>query len=361
MSGEAQQVLSEKDKYLSLFESFEKTESAKIPSWLTPMRKAAISRFAEIGFPTARHEEWKYTNVDPIAKTSFKLASKPSSNGLPLSKFGAALSEANVLTIREIENKLGLSKGIRLVFVNGIYSESLSDSSRIPSGVRVLNFRDAWDKDSKIIEQHLTQYADCKRSAFTALNTAFIRDGAFIHLQEGKVIKEPIYLVFVSTTHEEKIISQPRNLVIAGKGSAATLLESYVSLADDSYFTNAVTEIVLNEGASIDYYKIQKESQNAFHVGTTQVKCDRDSVFSSFFLDTGGRIARNNLHVSLDSEGCQCMLSGLYITAGVQHVDNFTVIDHTNPHGTSRQLYKGILDGKSTAVFYGKIFVRQDA
>ncbi|GEM_PF-4183 len=343
---ETAQVLADKDKYFSLFESLEKGKAAKISSWISPIRKAAISRFREMDFPTTRQEEWKYTNVDPIVQSSFRFASTPASNGL---------------TVKQIEGKFGLQDSHRLVFVNGFYSKSLSSVFKLPQKTVVLDFKSAALKSPNQLRKHLGQYVSCDRNIFAALNTAFIYDGAFVYLPEGVTVERPLHLLFIALSHGEKIISQPRNLIVMGPGSSATLVESYVAVGQDPYFTNTVTEIVLDEGASLDHYKLQKESQSAFHIATTHVKCHQDSVFSSFSLDVGGRIARNNLSVSLDGEGCQCALNGLYLAGGTQHIDNTTVIDHTKPHGTSRQLYKGILDEKATAVFSGKIFVRKNA
>jgi Fe-S cluster assembly protein SufD len=211
------------------------------------------------------------------------------------------------------------------------------------------------------VEPHLAQYASYRGHAFTALNTAFLEDGAFVSIARGKVVEEPIHLLFLSTTHGEGAVCHPRSLILAGEGSQATVIESYVGTGDDVYFTNAVTEIVAGPAAVVDHYKLQRESEEAFHVATLQVQQARNSTLSSHAVTLGGALVRNEVNAVLDDEGCTCTLNGLYLAAGRQHVDNHTVIDHARPRCTSHELYKGILDGQAHGVFNGKIYVRQDA
>jgi len=334
---------SKKESYLSAFETFEKNADQKIPAWIHQTRKSAIARFSNLGFPTMREESWKYTNVGPIAETAFQASFQPID-----------------LSLQKIKPFLfGRENWPRLVFVNGVYSKELSSVAFSKNGLKVGNLEPVLD--SNLVEPYLTHYAPYDQNAFTALNTAFLRDGAFIYLPEGKTVEEPIHLLFISFPQDQNVVTYPRTLIVAGENSKTTIIESYVSLGDGNSFTNAVTEIVLKEGASVDYYKIQKESDRAFHIGATQVHQERDSKFSSFSIAMDAALTRNNLNVALDAEGAECELNGLYLADGKQHVDNTTLIDHSKPKGKSRQIYKGIVSGKATAVFSGKIFVHKNS
>lgn len=345
-----------KENFLSLIENYIRKDAARTPEWVPSLRQAAISRFAQVGFPTLRQEEWKYTNVEPLLKHDFKFPEELSSSGL---------------TSKEIEEKYSAAGWNRLVFINGFFAPSLSSLSRLPKEAKIGSLKELWQ--DPFLQKYLSQYARYDGDGFTALNTAFLADGALVYLPKGVNVKEPIQLLFLSLPHHEKIMAQPRNLIVLSEESSATVVETYVEhrrgqapkggLAPSVgvYFTNTVTEIVLKENTKLHYYKNQMESEKAFHVGTTQVSLGPKSLFSSFFIDRGSSLARNNLRVSLEAEGAECELDGLYLASDHQHIDNFTVIDHLKPGGTSRQFYKGILDGKATAVFSGKIFVRKDA
>ncbi|HET9775578.1 MAG TPA: Fe-S cluster assembly protein SufD, partial [Gemmatimonadaceae bacterium] len=208
------------------------------------------------------------------------------------------------------------------------------------------------------VERYLGRIAGFDRHAFTALNTAFVRDGALIEVLPDADVAEPIHLVFVS---EGDRVSHPRNLIIAGRHSRATIVESYVSLREGTYFTNAVTEIVVGEGAHLDHYKIQRESENAFHVGTVQAKQEANSQFHSFSFAVGGSLARTNIYTALDGDAATCTLNGLYLTDGTQHIDNQTSIEHIAPNCPSHEVYKGVLDGRSHGVFNGKVYVHPEA
>ena len=334
--------------YRTAFESFEKKSGVKSPPWIHPLRRTALSKFTEIGFPTPREEDWKYTNLSPYIKTPFRFSFEPFLDGLNREKVEPLV--------------LAKTKGPVLVFVNGFYSKELSRVSGLPQGVKVGSLASALQEHSKLVERHLGKIAPHEKNGLTALNTAFIQDGAFVYLPEGKSLEEPIYLLFIALPSEERLIFQPRNLIILDRASQATFVENYVSLSKNFYFTNAVTEITLNEGAAGRHYKIQREGKtNACHVATTQVHLGRHSRFSSFSISLGAKCARENLNVLLDAEETECTLNGLYLVSEGRHVDHHTLIDHRKPHGRSRQLYKGIIEGKSTAVFNGKVFVHKNA
>jgi len=337
----------DKETVLRAFETFEKQTGAKAPAWIRSVRKEALSRFIQLDFPTLRDEEWKYTSVEAIVKNSYRFNFESERDGLSIEKLSSFL--------------IGRSKWPRLVFINGIYCKELSSPPKSSKGLLVASLWEAFSAGSDMIESHLAREADFNGNIFTALNTAFLQDGALILLRKGEVLEDPVHLLFVSPSRGEKVISQPRNLVLLEEGSRASVIESYVSPGEDPYFTNAVTEVHLSQGAGLQHCKIQQESRSAFHVATTEVSLDQASSLTSHSISTGARVARNNLNVSLKGEGASCLLNGLYLVRGTQHTDHHTVIDHILPHGTSRQNYKGILNDKSRAVFNGKIFVRRDA
>ena len=336
----------EKGHYLSDFEWFERNGAAKGPSWAHPIRKAAISRFAELGFPTTRDEEWKYTSLAPILKVPFRHA-RLASNGLN----AEALAH---MTFGEVPCS-------RLVFVNGRYSRELSSLRSLPEGVKVESLASALNAGPKELEPHLARYASYNNHALVALNTAFMEDGAFVYIPEGQVVDEPIYLLFVSTARGEATVSYPRNLIVLEGDSQAMIIEGYIGLENEVYFTNAVTEIVAGENAVIDHCKLQRESGEAFHIATLQAHLERSSNFSSYSIALGGALVRNDVNATLEGEGIECTLNGLYMVTDRQHVDNHTRIDHLRPHCSSRELYKGVLDGRARGVFNGKIYVHKPA
>jgi Fe-S cluster assembly protein SufD len=338
-------VATPKDTYLAGFEALERAGTAA-PAWLHRIRRSAIDRFAEVGFPTVRLEDWKYTNVAAIAAAAFP----PVLDEAPAGPGAEALEPFAFAT-----------PGPRLVFVNGRYSAKLSSPASLPSGVRVTSLAEALVTDAAVVERHLARHGDWARNGFTALSAAFAQDGAFVHLAPGTRVEEPIHLLFVAAAPAAPVLSQPRNLVVAERESRATIVEHYVAVGDDTYLTNAVTEVVAGEGAIVEHYRVQQESRRGFHVGTTEVRQARDSRFTSGSVSLGGRLARHDLNVRFDAEGASCELDGLYVVGDRQHVDNHTLIDHARPRCTSRQLYKGVLDGASRAVFNGRVIVRPDA
>ena len=344
-----QRPASQEQSYLAALESFEQNSYANDPSWVHDLRRTAMIRFQSLGFPTARrgNEEWKYTDVGPIAKATFQSL------------------DATVLPRVDAADVKGASVGeagwSQLVFVNGSYARELSSVSSLPAGVMAVNLAEAMKSTPDLIQEHLAQYADYEINAFTALNTAFIHEGAFVHIPDDVLVEEPIRLLFLSTSQDEESVSHSRVLIVVGKNSKATIIDGYGGISDGRYFSNAVTEVVVGAGSRVEYYKIQQQSDKAFHITTTDVVLGRDSYFSSINIDLGGKLVRNNLNVLTQDEGSSCMLNGLYLVNGTQHVDNQIIIDHAKPYTTSRELYKGILDGKSRSVFHGSIIVREGA
>jgi Fe-S cluster assembly protein SufD len=325
------------------------------PDWLQSLRAQGMARFEALGFPTTKNEDWHFTSVAPIAERTFR-AAMTSEKGVSSEGSTAGMVARGDLT----RFTFGQPAWHTLVFVNGEFSEDLSSYAGLREKVRVNSLAKAIRSGIGRPERHLGKIAVFDNHAFTALNTAFIHDGAFIELQADAVVEQPIHLMFVSEGQGEAI-SHPRNLIVAAPNSRASIIESYFSVRDSLYFTNAVTEISLGQGARIDHYKIQRESEKSFHVGTTQIRQARDSQLHSFSLAVGGLLARTNIYTSLDGDAATCTLNGLYLSDGVQHIDNQTSIEHIAPNCPSHEIYKGVLDGRSHGVFNGKVYVHPEA
>ena len=339
------EVMEEKNVHLSNFARLEKA----LPSngAVHRLRKTALKRFRELGFPTLRNEDWRFTNAASLAKIPFQLS-------LPDSDEPAAK-----LSVDEISPNLGDCH--RIVFVNGHYAAELAATGKLPADVQVRSLANALSEDPDQLEPHLAQYAKYQNHAFTALNTAFVQDGAFISIAPGVTVDKPICLLFVTTGTGEGKVAHPRNLILVGAGAQASLVEAYVGLEEGVYFTNAVGEILVGEKAIVEHVKLQNESREAFHVALLQVHQKASSTFSTHYIGRGGSLVRNEVRNMLAGEGCECTINGLYIAGDKQHMDNQTVLDHAMPRCTSHELYKGILDGKAHGVFNGKIFVHEDA
>jgi Fe-S cluster assembly protein SufD len=312
------------------------------PALLQTLRKQGMARFQALGFPTTKNEDWHFTSVAPIAERTFRPA-----------EAGAVIDQADIDRFN-----FGESGWHTLVFVNGAFSKDLSSNAPFGNKVRVTSLADAIKAGTAGIDGHIGKIATFEQHAFTALNTAFMNDGAFIEIGADAVVEQPIHLLFFS---EGEGVSHPRNLIVTARHSRATVIESYVSLGNSAYFTNSVTEISLGEGSHLDHYKLQRESESAFHVGTVQVRQARDSQLHSFSLAVGGSLARTNIYTALDGDAATCTLNGLYLTDGAQHVDNQTSIEHIAPNCPSHELYKGVLDGRSHGVFNGKVYVHPEA
>ena len=343
----AQRPPTQESTYLETFKTLQRNGHAQDPAWVRMLRDQAMLRFSDLGFPVNRrgNEEWKYTNVGPLARVSFR----------------PAAARAKLQRTELERHSLGDSVTHRLVFVDGNYVEEFSSVAALPAGVRVVNFKEAMASSPTLLREHLAQHASGEADAFVALNTAFIHHGAFVHIPDGIRVAEPVLLLFLSTARDEDTVSHPRVLVVTGKESEATLIESYASLADARHFVNAVAEVVVGQNSTLRYYTIQQQSEQAFHVTNTQAVLGRDASLSSVNVDLGGGLVRHNLNVLMGAEGARCTLNGLYMTTRSQHVDNQVIIDHAKGHTTAKELYKGILDGKSRTVFHGSIIVREGA
>jgi Fe-S cluster assembly protein SufD len=320
------------------------------PAWLRQLRQRSFDQFEKLGFPSARLEEWRFTSVAPIAERSFRLAEDGTSR----------------LTRDDVARLVvdGPSAAV-LVCVNGRYAPQLSSTAALPAGVRVAGLASVLAADPDEVEPYLGRLATSDDRAFTALSTAFIRDGAFLTLPAHMVVEAPIYVLFLSTAADsEAIVTHPRVLVVAAEDSQAQILEHYATWTPGgtfATFTNAVTEISLGANARLDYYRLQQEGPDSLHVGTTWVGAGRGCSFSSHALSLQGALIRNEVTAVMGGEGGDCTLDGFYLGGGPGLIDNHTTIDHAKPHCTSREVYKGILGGQARAVFSGKIIVRPDA
>ena len=332
------------DYYLAEFSALRTGLPGSSLDWLNQSRDGALDAFASTGFPTPRNEDWKYTRVTPIEKRSFKFAH---ANGIDVQA-------------RDVEQfHLGCLDCEQLVFVDGRYVDALSRRNVTESGTRITTLESAINASSQLLESHLGHYAATIGQPFSALNTAFMTDGAVIHTKNRGADQKPIHLLFIAT--REDVVSHPRVLVVAEAGSRTTVIESYVSLFDGCYFTNALTEVALMEDARVDHFKLQEESTKAFHIATLQVHQDRDSRFASHSMSFGGQLVRNDINIVLDAEGASCTLNGLYMVGGRQHVDYHTRVDHAKANCSSEEVYKGILDGRARGVFNGRVKVHPDA
>lgn len=312
--------------------------------WLRQLREQAFAYFMETGFPTTRQEDWKYTSVTAVEKAVFKAA-----EAVPLSAGAAAPFVFSGLACH------------LLVFVNGCLAPQLSWLQPVPAGVVVTGLGAILEKDPAAVEAHLAQYADFREHGFAALNTALAEDGAYLYLPPGTVLELPVHLLFVTVPGADAVMVHPRNLIIAGERSQATVIEHYVSVGEAGYLTNAVTEIVAGSHSALEHVKLQEESRQAFHIATIQARQERGSRFTSHSISIGALLARNDINSVLAAEGAESHLNGLYLADGRQHVDHHTRIDHAKPQGISREYYKGILDGRARGVFNGKVIVHPQA
>ena len=328
--------------YLADFEAFSSNGGGVGPEWLPPVRRAAIDRFGALGFPTPRNEDWHFTSVAAIAESEFH----------PLSASSGDVNRDDIEPFL-----FGGWNGPTFVLVNGRYAPELSSTEGAPAGVRVMNLARAWREAPDLLQRHLSKIATFDEHSFTALNTAFMSDGAVVHVTKDVHAEAPIHILHVVDPIAARTVMHPRHLLVIDRQASVRIIESYVSLGDARYFTNAVTEIALGEGAQLTHYKIQRESQRAFHVGTTEVRQPRDSKFTSFSFATGAALSRTNIYTSLAGEGAEVWMNGLYMVDGEQHVDHQTRIEHAAPHCASHEVYKGILGGASHGVFNGKVYV----
>ena len=314
------------------------------PEWLGELRRQAMESFGRVGFPTQTrgNERWKYTNVGPLARSTFSYSLDVESENIAIEQVKALAPWDDAWTT--------------LVFVDGVYAPALSWGE----GDVARSIRTTMESDGAVVGEHLGRYASIQ-DGFIAVNTAFTHDGAVVEVPEDSEIDTPVHLVFVSSGASPDRVSYPRVLVLAGRNSRLRMVDSYVGPSEGRYFTNAVVEIAASEGSELEHYRYIGESPRAFHIGATRTRLDAGASYTCTTVATGARIARNDLNVLMDAPGASCVLRGLYSTSGSQHIDNHIDIDHAKPGCTSDQYFKGILDGRSKAVFSGRVLVRKDA
>jgi Fe-S cluster assembly protein SufD len=321
--------------------------ASRQPAWLRGLRERGFARFCEVGFPTTKNEDWRFTNVNAIAQTPFQLA------------HDVRRSEATYSDTLDACRIPGAA--CQLVFLNGRFASELSDLGNLPQGVRAGSLAQAIAQDGASLEPHLGRYLNIERDAFSALNTAFIEDGAYVYLPRGTVLEAPICFLFISLPGNDPEMTNPRNLIVAENATEASIVEDYVSLGSGVSFSNVVTELVAGEDAVISHYMIEREDRQVFNVSTLRTQQARSSNVSSHSVLLGGGLVRNNIHPVLAGEGGECLINGLFIGNGHQHMDNYMLVEHASPHCGSRQFYNGILDGHSHGVFHGRIIVHKDA
>ncbi len=340
----AQHYTSFKDHLLAAFREGEALLNGERKSAFHQVRQSALQTFETLGFPTIRHEEWKYSNVKAMLAEQYNF------------DVGTALTAADLLPL-QIPNL----EGNILYFVNGHYRPDLSQIVSPDTHLQIKSFAQAQQTDAETIGLHFSRYADFQDSAFTALNTAFAQDGVFIRIPDNRTVAEPVIVRFITDARTQNVASQPRNLLIVGRNSEVKVAESYRTLGNMAAFTNVVTEVVMAADARLEHYRIQNESERAYHIGRTQVSQAENTHYYNATITLNGGFVRNDLNIVLAGQHSESHMYGLYMPNGKQHVDNHTLVDHAMPNCYSSELYKGILNDQGTGVFNGKIYVRPDA
>jgi Fe-S cluster assembly protein SufD len=325
------------------------------PVWLRQLREDAWQRFHAKGFPNTHDEDWRFTNLAALARTPFQRAVK-----------GRVTVSSG-----QIEKFRVPGAGCRLVFVNGHFAPDLSEVCDLPDTLEICSLERAIAKAMEGsepegcapegIEQHLGRYADVRRDVFSALNTALWEDGAYLRIHRGAVIDQPIHLLYVSAGAGAAIMTHPRTLIVAEPTSHASVIEDYVSIGEETAFSNAVTELVAGQDAVVSHFLVERENLSAFNVSTLRLELARGTNVSSHSILLGGGLVRNNVHPVLAGEGAECLINGLFVGAGRQHLDNYMLVEHSQPQCSSRQFYNGILDDRARGVFHGRIVVHKDA
>jgi Fe-S cluster assembly protein SufD len=310
------------------------------PAWLTARRRQALARFEALGIPTTKNEDWHYTSLARLAESSFE-----------------PMSAAGEVTASTIDGYGFGEEWPTVVFLNGRYSAALSSLRSLPEGVRVMRLASAVMEEPTLLEQYLTRIASFDEHALTALNTAFLHDGVVLHVQRDASVSRPIHILYLYDSAATGGMDHPRTLIVVERNAKATVIEQYAGSDNAAYFTNAVTEIAVADGSTLNHYKVQREGDRSLHVGTIDVRQGRDSHYNSFSFAIGAELSRTNIYTLLGGEGCGCTLNGLYMFDRSQHGDHQTRIEHAEPNCFSREIYKGILDDESHGVFNGKVYV----
>jgi Fe-S cluster assembly protein SufD len=330
------------EKYLEIFEEL-KARFAGRHGWLQTLRQEAFARFAETGFPTTHDEDWRFTNVAAVANTVFETAAP-----MPVEE-------------RQLEVFATSGFACRLVFINGYFDAGLSRLPALPKGVKVSSLAAAIHAGEKVVEGSLGKYLNVRRAAFPALNTALFEDGVCIEVPQGVHVEQPIYALFVTVPGAMPTMNHPRNLIVVGESAQAVVVEDYVTLGEGTTFSNAATELVAGDNSSVAHYMIVREGDQAYNFSTLRIQQGRSANVATHSLLLSGGLVRNNVHPVLAGEGSECLINGLFMGNGRQHMDNYMLVEHASPHCDSRQFYNGILNGQSHGVFHGRIIVHKDA
>jgi Fe-S cluster assembly protein SufD len=330
--------------YLEIFSDLQK-RTASQPAWLRSAREDAFARFCQTGFPTTKDEDWRFTNVSAISQKSFHLAA----------------DGQNRISSADLQQYRIPGAACTMVFINGRFAPQLSEFGPLPPGVKIGSLTAEVAKNPGALQAHLARYINNERDPFAALNTAFIEDGAYVYLPRRTALEAPIHLLFVSATDGNAAMAHPHNLLVAEDETEAGIIEDYVSFCSGTFFSNVVTELVAGENAVLSHYLIEREDLQALNVSTLRLQQARSANVSSHSVLLGGALVRNNVHPVLNGEGGECLINGLFIGSGRQHMDNYMLVEHASPHCSSRQFYNGILDGQAHGVFHGRIIVHKDA
>lgn len=332
-------------RYRDAFEAFAGNGAGAVPAWLQERRVRAFEQFSEAGFPHGRLEAWRFTDVKPLVRTEFGLA--PAAQGV---------------TANDVEPRIVALPSQRVaVFVNGRFAPEVSSVGTLPDGVRFGSLCQALASDADLLEPYLGRYADTSDRPFAALATAFVHDGAFLYVPKEVEIAEPFQVLFLVQPSADPVVVHPRNLFIVERGAKAMVVESYAALGAGTYWSNAVTEAIVGDNASLDAYRLQRDGAEAYHTATTHSHQGRDSRASLITATVGAALSRHDIHAVLDGEGADCTLDGLGLQRARQHTDWHTTLEHAKPHGTSWEYFNGIFDDRAHGVFTGRIIVRPGA
>ena len=334
-----------KESFLNNFKDFENHLNGESNTDFHKIRQDAIKNFSELDFPDRKNEEWRYTNISPLLQQNFSL---------PNSHKNLEKNDVSNYILKDIDAYV-------MVFINGKFSTDHSQLINIKNGIKIRSIEECIKNNDKELLQHFGKYVNYKNDIFSSLSTAFTTDGAFISIEDNCIVDKPIYLLYLTIAENVAIQTQPRNLIVAGKNSQLTVIEQFSSMDNSTYFTNTITEIILQEYSVIDHIKLQEESKNAFHIARMEIDQEKSSNFTSHLVSIGGKLSRNDLNSTFNDEGSEAMLNGLFLIEDDQLFDVHSFIDHAKPNCNSHEHYKGILDDDSHGVFNGKIMVRKDA
>ncbi|MHB8406275.1 MAG: Fe-S cluster assembly protein SufD [Gammaproteobacteria bacterium] len=332
--------------YVEGFKTLETAPSGNAPAWLAGLRRDAFARFADRGFPGERHEDWKYTSTRPLEKRAFSLATSAHDS--------VSASDIAPILLHEMPVHT-------LVFVNATPVAALSTVSSAIRGLHIAGLSQALERNAAVLQPYLVPESVWADDSFTALNTAFLKDGVVVEIDAKSQLDRPLQLIFVSTHQTSSLACHPRILVRLANDSRATLIETYLGLEDAANFTNSYTQIVLGENARLEHLRVQRESPGDFHVSRVRVSQQGGSSYRSHTLNLGGLWVRTDLQARLEAPLAEAIFNGLYAVNGRQHVDNHTRIDHLAPATRSDELYRGIIGGHARAVFNGKVVVAKHA